>query len=190
MWPTSWPAGNALSPSPADRVRMLLLDDSSLSNREVALMARITIAQVERVRRSMIDVGLLMPRRVVPTHARFKQLPRSPRVLAEGLCVGHPNADAWTSDDWHERQLAIEVCRSCHVINARREFSLTLPAKDKAIWAGMTASQRDRLRRRREGRPEPGWVTDPNFYRRRRQARQRARERDRPAAAAAREAAS
>jgi hypothetical protein len=79
---------------PADRVRAVLLDDHTLSNAEVALKARATVAQVERVRRQLIDYGLLMPRRVVATHFRgLKELPGSPRVLAEGLCVGHAQPD-------------------------------------------------------------------------------------------------
>jgi transcription factor WhiB len=160
--------------SAPDRVRLVLLDDHTLGNREVAVLANATAAQVERVRRSMIDVGLLMPRRVVAAHLRgFKELPRSPRILAEGLCVGHAQPDYWTSDDWHERQVAISVCQSCHVLDACREWSLSLPAKDQAIYAGLTSLGRARLRRQRAGLPEPANLVNANARRAARRAAQR-----------------
>jgi hypothetical protein len=168
MW-DGQPLGGLTSAS--QRIRLVLMDDSSLSNAEVAVLASATLAQVERARRSMIDVGLLLPRRVVATHFRgLKELPRSPRVLAEGLCVGHAQRDYWTSDDWHERQVAISVCQSCHVIDACREWSLALPAKDTAIYAGLTSLGRARLRRQRAGLSEPAYLLDANARRAERRA--------------------
>jgi hypothetical protein len=75
----------------ADRCRAALLDDPTRTNAEIAVAEGVDVAQVGGVRRSLVNLGVIAPQRVTP--ARFPQhvpMPRAPRVLQEGLCVGHP----------------------------------------------------------------------------------------------------
>jgi hypothetical protein len=142
---------------PGDRIRAVLLDDHTLANGEVALMARATAAQVKAARYQLVCAGLIPPSRITaPPPPRFKDLPRSPPELAEGTCVGHPDADAWTSGDPLKREFAKTVCKfACHVQAICIEWSLSLPERDRAIYGGTTAEDRLRLRASRAGRPVP-----------------------------------
>jgi Transcription factor WhiB len=169
--------------SPADRAREALLDDPSASNREIALRARSTPAQVRAVRKALTGLGVLpatpYPQRSYP---RFRPLPRPPRELMEGACVGHPNADAWQPGASHyDREMAKNICRfSCHVAELCAEWSLSLPVRDLAIYAGMTASERERVRARRRPGPMPLRLTSAgqNVARNRRRAAARAARED------------
>jgi hypothetical protein len=145
--------GQPLDPAatPQDRIRLILLDDHTLSNAEVARLADATTAQVQNVRYSLTNHGLLPVQRVVS--ARFPQhapLPRSPRILAEGACVG-VIPSPWTSDDPQARAHAQIVCiTQCHVIDACLSWALrAVPVGDTAIYGGTTASERRKLRAER-----------------------------------------
>jgi hypothetical protein len=150
-WPTAWPAGAALSPSPADRCRLAWAADADASTAEIALRARATVAQAGDVRRALEDYGVLAPRResrrAFPQHV---PLPRAPRILAEGRCVGVVPSP-WTSDDPGERAHARIVCMTeCHVAAACLDWALrAIPSDDSAIYAGTGPSERRRLRAER-----------------------------------------
>jgi hypothetical protein len=170
--------GRELYPDPADRARLTWLDDHTLSSREVALRARCSPATAASVRRELEDYGVLAPQRVPePRFPRYRGLPPAPRALAEGACVGHERADAWTSAEPADRILAAVTCAGCHVLAACREWSLSLPDADQATYAGWGASDRERERLRRAGRPLPARLTSAgkNAARQRRRAAQAAR---------------
>ena len=151
-WATSWPDGEQRSPSPADRARLALCDDSGRSDREIAIAVRVTVRTVQRTRRSLEDVGAIAvtrtPRRRFP---EYVPRPHQPAELQQGACVGHPRADAWTSSDAEDRAFAAHLCRdACPVQQACLTWALTAaPSHDGAIYAGTTATQRTRLRRER-----------------------------------------
>ncbi len=71
-------------------------------------------------------------------------LPRQPRPFGGHVHLtrrGTPNW--WASRDQRERRAAIWICRSCPVLAACREWSLSLPSTDTStIYAAMTASER------------------------------------------------
>jgi Transcription factor WhiB len=137
-----------IAASPADRARAALLDDHTLTNAEVALRARAAPAQVASVRRALASYGVIPPasppRRSFPAHV---PLPRSPRVLAEGACVGVVPSP-WTSDDPADRTRARLTCiTGCHVAAACLSWALrAVPASDSAIYAGTGPSERRQLR--------------------------------------------
>jgi hypothetical protein len=167
-----WPAGHALSPSPADRARLVLLDDATLTNAEVALRARCKPSQAARVRQCLVELGVIMPSRVLPPRAPGpRAMPRMP-WLAGAACIGHPGR-WWTSPDPADRAKAIEACASCPVREPCLDWAVSaLPQDDTAIYGGLTASQRLLLRYQREGRPIPYSMTDAgkNAARQRRRA--------------------
>lgn len=156
MWPPDQPPGGR-PVTPGDRVRAVLLDDYTLTNAEVALRARSTRAQVKAARYQLVCAGLIPPSRVTaPQPPRFRDLPRSPPELAQGACVGHPDADAWTSSDPARREFASSICRwACPVQELCVEWSLSLPVRDSAVYGGTSARDRARLRAQRAGRPVP-----------------------------------
>jgi Transcription factor WhiB len=137
--------------SPADRCRLAWADDSSLTSAEVALRAGCTPAQAADVRRRLANLGVLPPlrepRRAFPQHV---PLPRAPRILAEGACVG-VLPSPWTSDDPAQRAHARIVCiTECHVADACLAWALrAVPAGDPAIYAGTGPSERRALRAER-----------------------------------------
>jgi Transcription factor WhiB len=160
---------------------MILLDDYTLTNAEVALRARVDRGLPRRVRYELVSLGAIPPSRIVAKRGpAFKPLPRPPWALTMGSCAGHERPGLWTSDVPAERAEAIEVCSGCPVQQACLGWSLSLPSRDTAIYAGTTATQRARLRYLRAGQPEPGWMSAAS-----RHARRDAR---RAAARAAREA--
>jgi hypothetical protein len=137
--------------TPQDRCRLIFADDSSLTNREVAALAHATLAQAADVRRRLEDRGVLPPQRISPR--RFPQhapLPRSPRILAQGSCVG-VLPSPWTSDDPQDRAHAQIVCTvDCPVASACLSWALrAVPVSDTAIYGGTTASERRALRKQR-----------------------------------------
>jgi hypothetical protein len=135
----------------ADLARSALLDDATRSNVEIAAALGITPDQVGGVRRSLVDLGAILPQRVSrPSFPQHVPMPRSPHILQQGHCVGHPHPGWWTSDDPAERELAIQVCQSCHVAAPCLDWALhAVPSQDTAIYGGTTASQRRRLRAER-----------------------------------------
>ena len=73
-----------------------------------------------------------------------------PLALADhGLCTRHPRPELWTSTASAERQAAISVCQDCPVLLACREYGLSLPDTDPAVYGGLTTSQRLKLKRER-----------------------------------------
>jgi hypothetical protein len=147
-WPDTWPAGPALSPSPADRARMVLLDDPGLSSAEVALRARCRPETAANVRRALEGYGVLAPRR--EPARRFPQhvpLLRAPRVLMQGSCVGYRPPGLWTSDDPAQRDRAREICADCHVQPECLSWALrAVPVSDSAIYGAAGPAERRRLR--------------------------------------------
>jgi hypothetical protein len=145
-----WDRPDSIAASPADRARAALLDDWTRSNREIALAVRSTTAQVASVRRALTGYGVLPvttpQRRAFPSPA---PLPRSPRSLQTGSCVGHPRPDLWISPaSPAEREEAKHICRFCCPVTLTcRDWALkAVPAADTAIYGGCTAPERARLR--------------------------------------------
>jgi hypothetical protein len=158
---TSWPDGDALSPGPCDRARIILLDDPTFTNAEVALRARCTVAQASRVRKQLTGYGVLpasqWPR---PAFPHYRGIGHQPRALQLGSCVGHGQPELWTDPQTPaQRATAARICASCPVLTACREWSLGLPQADLALWGGWTASDRERERIRRAGLPLPAHMT-------------------------------
>jgi Transcription factor WhiB len=85
--------------------------------------------------------------RAMPAYPRTRQ----PEALARGSHASHPY-DLWTSDGQAQRAIAAQICRSCPVAPQCLAYSLTLPATDSAIWAGLDARERAALRRSRRTR--------------------------------------
>jgi hypothetical protein len=158
-----WPAGPDGPSSAADRARLGLVDDCTRSNAEIALAVQATPEQVASARRALISYGVIPPlrepRRAFPQHA---PLPRSPRVLAEGACVG-VIPSPWVSDDPAERTHARLICiTQCHVASACLSWALrAVPVGDTAIYGGTTASER-RVLRTAYGLQRPNGVTAIN----------------------------
>jgi hypothetical protein len=134
----------------ADLCRAALLDDSTRSNAEIASAEGVDTAQVADVRRRLEGLGVLAPQRVPA--ARFPQhvpMPRAPRSLMQGACVGHPGG-WWVSDDLADRQAARQVCTGCQVLADCLDWALrAIPGDDTTIYAGTGPAQRRRLRAKR-----------------------------------------
>jgi hypothetical protein len=178
VWPG--PPPDHIAPSPADRCRLILLDDYTLTNAEVALRARVDRALVKRVRYQLVSVGALPPSRVVEKRGPvFKDLPRPPWMLTQGSCVaGGHDPDLWHSDVPAERERAKAICRGCPVIEPCTTWSLSLPSRDLAIYGGLSAADRERERAVRAGLPPPASLTAKarHAVRDRKRAERRARE--------------
>jgi hypothetical protein len=127
------------------------LDDPGRSNAEIAIAVRVRPQTVRSVRRSLEDLGVLPVTQVARRNfPESTPLPRQPRVLMEGACVGSATPDLWTSSDAGDRNVAVQICAACHVQRECLEWALhSLPAHDQAIYGGATASQRTRMRRER-----------------------------------------
>jgi WhiB family redox-sensing transcriptional regulator len=69
--------------------------------------------------------------------------------LSLGRCTTMACPEWWTSRDPGEREAACHACSSCPVLAACREWSLTLPLSDHAIYGGLTQNGRIRERARR-----------------------------------------
>jgi len=82
-----------------------------------------------------------------PSYPRTRQ----PEALTRGSCRSHPYP-LWTSDGQAQREAARRICARCPVQPACLTYSLTLPATDSAIWAGLDARERAALRRSRRTR--------------------------------------
>jgi hypothetical protein len=82
--------------------------------------------------------------RAMPAYPRTRQ----PAALARGSCASHPY-DLWVSDGAAQREAARRICARCPVRGPCYEYSLTLPATDSAIWAGLGPRERAALRRAR-----------------------------------------
>jgi hypothetical protein len=146
---------------PGDVARWLLADDPSLSNAQVSLMSGgLTRDQVKRIRYQMVCTGTIPPSRdTVPQPVRFREIPPAPPELMQGSCVGHPDADAWTSGDPARREFARSVCSGCHVQALCLTWSLSLPTSTAGIFGGTSRDDRKRLRAARAGKPVPLWLT-------------------------------
>jgi WhiB family redox-sensing transcriptional regulator len=177
---TSWPDGASLSPGPCDRARIVLLDDPTFTDAEVALRARCTRGQAARVRKQLTGYGILpasnWPR---PAFPHFRGIGHQPRALRLGSCVGHGRPELWTGPATPaDCELARRICGGCPVLDTCREWSLGLPQDDLALWGGWTASDRNRERLRRRGQPIPAHMTSAG----KNAARQRRRHPPPPAA--------
>lgn len=146
-----WDRPDSIAASPADRCREAYASDPSLSPAECALVARASRATAASVRRALVSYGVLEPAREPP--ARFPSpvpVPRSPRVLAEGSCVG-VIPSPWVSDLPADRTRARLICiTQCHVAAACLDWALrAVPTSDSAIYAGTGPSERRLLRAQR-----------------------------------------
>jgi hypothetical protein len=155
-----WDRPDSIAASPADRAREALLDDHTRSNAAIALAVRSTPAIVRAARKQLADYGVLPvsphPQRRPP---RLKPLPRPPRELMQGACVGL-DPRPWTDPQAPaDAILAAVTCAGCAVMLTCREWSLSLPGDDLATWGGWGASDRERERLRRAGRPLPPRLT-------------------------------
>jgi hypothetical protein len=68
-----------------------------------------------------------------------------------GLCtdartLSRVGGHIWTSDDRQDRDLARRICRQCEVRLQCQDWSLSLPAWDPAIYAGLAICGRRKLR--------------------------------------------
>jgi transcription factor WhiB len=139
--------------SVGERARELLLADPGRTSREIAA-AGCTRQTVHRMRQRLEAAGLIPVRASRPPPAwRATALPVMPQALARGSCAGHPHPDWWTSASPAERAQAAMVCAGCPVAGPCGEYSLSLPAADTAVWAGLSRSQRLALRRQRRAGP-------------------------------------
>lgn len=76
------------------------------------------------------------------------RLPLQPReLIGAGLCAKHPHPEWWTSSVSLERRAAAAVCGYCPVAEACRTWALGLPLTDNAVYGGVDAKGRRRLRR-------------------------------------------
>jgi hypothetical protein len=76
-----------------------------------------------------------------------------PEIMAEGLCVGHPDPDLWQSEyaGPARRAQAVAICNKCPALADCREWSLQLPAREnRAIYGGLSANQRVQLKKQRK----------------------------------------
>jgi len=76
--------------------------------------------------------------------------------LREGLCVGSKQADNWHADQHREarlRQDAKNICRTCPVLTACRDYALDNPALS-GTWGGLTEQDRHRIRNRIPAQPQ------------------------------------
>jgi hypothetical protein len=76
-------------------------------------------------------------------------LPVMPEQLASGSCTRHPEPDLWTSRALADRARAIAVCSACPVRVTCREWAVSLPPTDTAIYGGLWHTQRLAARRER-----------------------------------------
>jgi len=92
-------------------------------------------------------------RRVKAARAEPERVSAPPAPdLSDGLCVIAPphQRGYWTSRSQPERTAARRLCERCPVIAACREWSLTLPVTDTAVYGGMSHEQRLAARRERQ----------------------------------------
>lgn len=69
--------------------------------------------------------------------------------LTAGLCQpgrSPLSPEAWTSLKPHVRNVAVRVCSQCPVLDACREWAVTLPAGHSGIVAGMNRKERNAAR--------------------------------------------
>jgi hypothetical protein len=69
--------------------------------------------------------------------------------FSRGRCVTAPPQQRgwWTSSLPAEREAAARTCLACPVLDACREYALTLPESDPAVYAGMSAHERHQRKR-------------------------------------------
>jgi hypothetical protein len=108
------------------RARLVLLDDSTFTDAEVALRVRAPGRRRTGVRRQLEGLGVL-PASRWPEPA-FPAL-RGHRPPAPGPCSSGP-ASATPAG----REVAKRICGGCPVLAACREWSLGLPQEDPAVW--------------------------------------------------------
>lgn len=79
--------------------------------------------------------------------------------FAKGECTRVPAAQAawWTSSRPELRTAAAEICQVCPILLPCASWAVTaLPVSDTAVYGGMSATERQRLKRlAAEGRPSP-----------------------------------
>jgi hypothetical protein len=121
--------------------------------RECQIVASTAIrSQRRRERREQAEVTPDIPwMPLMPATLHHDGLCADPRTLAKAGYV-------WTSDSQPDRLLARRICKSCPVSMICLEWSVAaLPATDNAIYAGIGAFTRRKLRgeRRRPAQPQP-----------------------------------
>lgn len=158
--------------SASQRAGAELLADPARSNLIISDLASCHVTTVLKVRRQLEASGAIpavdrWERRRRPGSGKGSQrqqrtgpaesdldrhitlTPPQPPSMRSGLCVtgGHP------PDLWHpgrgggdRGQQAIAICRRCPALDDCAAWSLNLTSKDRAIYGGMTASERHRKR--------------------------------------------
>jgi DNA-binding Lrp family transcriptional regulator len=164
--------GPAPQPGPADRAADVLVQMPERSDAWIAETAGCYKRTVAKVRRQLEADGVI-PRYAPDVRARGQpgartrqpyqaseavlfptpELSEMPEIMAEGLCVGHPDPDLWQSSkgDPARRAQAIALCRQCPALLDCREWSLQLPVREQtAIYGALSAHQRIQLKKARE----------------------------------------
>jgi hypothetical protein len=164
--------GPPIAPGPADRALEQLLETPERSDDWIAEIAACHKGTVRKVRRQLEDEGVIPvyepdvrargqagARKRQPYQASeavlfpTPELSEMPEIMAEGLCVGHPDPDLWQSGrgDPARRAQAIALCRQCPALLDCREWSLQLPVREQsAIYGALSAHQRIQLKKARE----------------------------------------
>jgi hypothetical protein len=68
--------------------------------------------------------------------------------LQRGICARWPDPDVWHRTG--SRQLALELCKRCPVLQPCAAWASTAPATDQAVIGGTTPAERAQLRRARQ----------------------------------------
>jgi hypothetical protein len=162
--------GPPIAPGPADRALEQLLETPERSDDWIAEAIGCYPRTVAKVRRQLEDEGVIpayTDRDPDPARRRERQpyrppldllnpvpeLSTMPEIMAEGLCVGHPDPDLWQSGrgDPARRAQAIKICEACPAMLDCREWSLQLPVREQtAIYGALSAHQRIQLKKARE----------------------------------------
>lgn len=74
-------------------------------------------------------------------------------MASAGLCFTRRWPPLWTSNSLAERHQAVLLCEVCPALAACRAWSMHLPANDGAVYGGLSATARLRLRRDRARPP-------------------------------------
>ena len=148
--------------TPAQRARLELEADPRASNSRIAERARCGRSTVLEARRYLEQTGLIVMFLAADRERRgrlespdwWNELSPQPASMARGLCVtGGHDPDLWHPGKHNpaSQRQAIAICLLCPALDDCREWSLQLPTTEKhAVYGGLSAGQRVRLRKQRE----------------------------------------
>lgn len=162
--------GPPVAPGPADRAAEALLATPERSDDWIAEQIcayKRTVAKVRRQLEAEGQIPVYRDHDPDPAKRRERQpyrpplellnpvpeLSEMPAIMAEGLCVGHPDPDLWQSGKGQpaRRAQAIAICKACPALEDCREWSLQLPVREQtAIYGALSAHQRIKLKKARE----------------------------------------